>query len=88
MPSIGPLISDLTAPGHDPAVVAPPETASQQAERAARLPRPGWPEKSDMDYLKTLIELGLLLLALPWLLGHLASRPKQTMRKAGEHHIK
>jgi len=55
---------------------------------ASTPPRPGWPAKSTLDYHKTLIELALLLLAVPWILRELFKHPGQVSRKAAGRHLK
>ena len=42
---------------------------------ASHFPLPGWPAASTVEYLTKLIVLGLLLLALPYLIGKLLTRP-------------
>jgi hypothetical protein len=53
------------APGTD----APP--------RARSWPPPDWPSVAQLTYTKELITVVLLLLALPWILGHVARHPRQ-----------
>jgi hypothetical protein len=43
-------------------------------ERAATQPL-GWPSKDALDYTRALIVTGLLVLALPWLITTLLTRP-------------
>lgn len=38
-------------------------------------PPPGWPSKAQIDYAQAVILLGLLLLALPWVLTKLLTDP-------------
>lgn len=68
------IVPGLTAPGHDADTPSP----------SGRLPAGGMPAKSDLDYLKTMIELALLIIAVPWILHRLARNPRATVRKAGE----
>jgi hypothetical protein len=75
-----PNLRELLAPVPSAPAHATPTTTTS----GAALPRPGWPAKHDLDYVKTLIELALLLLAVPWILKRLASNPGGTARKAGE----
>lgn len=75
--SIGPIVRDLTAPGHAPGVASPPPSRTA-------LPRAGWPAKGDLDYVKVAIEVALLLLALPWLLHRVLTKPASTAKRAGE----
>jgi hypothetical protein len=81
---MGPVVANLTAPGHLPTVVSP---AAGSAPGGGRLPRAGWPEKTDLDYVKVAVEVALLLVAVPYLLKRLVTRPAATSRKAGEHHL-
>lgn len=67
-------------PGQDAVGVATPATPSA--------PRPGWPAKSTLDYHKTLIELLLLVLAVPWILKQLLKHPGQVSHAAARHHLK
>lgn len=60
----------------------PPATSS-----GGRTPPAGWPAKSDLDYVKTTIELLLLLLAVPWLVRRIVRNPKSTARAAADHHL-
>jgi hypothetical protein len=78
---LGPLANQSRAAG-DPAAVDPP-----QGGGGGRLPRPGWPDKHDLDYAKTLLELALLLLALPYIIGHLARNPRNAVRRAGRKQL-
>jgi hypothetical protein len=55
---------------------------------AAVAPRAGWPAKSTLDYHKTLIELLLLVLAIPWILKQLAKHPAKVSQQAAGHHLK
>lgn len=83
-PTIRHLELGLTAPGHG---AAPALEAPQLAGRAQALPRAGWPAKHDLDYLKTVIELLVLLLGIPWLLKRLATNPKATSRRAASKNL-
>jgi hypothetical protein len=46
------------------------------------IPGPGWPAPQTVDYLTKLIVLGLLLLAIPWLLAKLIQSPREGSRHA------
>lgn len=46
------------------------------------IPGEGWPKLETVEYLTKLIVLGLLLLALPWLLAKLVSSPQEASRHA------
>lgn len=70
-----------------------PATIGQSSPPATALPaspppRAGWPAKSTLDYHKTLIELLLLVLAIPWILKQLVKHPGQVSREAAKHHLK
>lgn len=84
---MGPTVRDLTAPGHHPGQVAPPPAAQPDNGPAPRFPKAGMPAKHDLDYVKVVIEVALLLLAIPYLVRRLAKRPKTTMRRATDHHL-
>ncbi len=43
----------------------------------SNFPLPGWPAPTTVDYLTKLIVLGLLLLALPYLIGKLLTSPAE-----------
>lgn len=80
---------------HPQGFVAPPGLPVGQATPAAgppapagRLPLPGWPQKSSLEYLKLAIEVLFLVLALPWLLGNVLRRPAQVSKGAAHQHIK
>jgi hypothetical protein len=45
------------------------------ASSSSSFPLEGWPAASTVEYLTKLIVLGLLLLALPYLIGKLLTRP-------------
>ena len=47
-----------------------------------------WPSRSQMEYAKVALELLLLLLALPWIVGRLLSDPAGLMRNLGRTHEK
>ncbi|HET7120307.1 MAG TPA: hypothetical protein VFI17_03525 [Solirubrobacterales bacterium] len=50
---------------------------------ASHFPLPGWPAASTVDYLTKLILLGLLLLALPYLIGKALTSPGTVLAVAG-----
>lgn len=50
----------------------------------SHFPLPGWPATSTVDYLTKLILLGLLLLALPYLIGKLLTSPADVLVAAGD----
>jgi hypothetical protein len=52
------------------------------------VPKPGMPSKAGLEYLKLVIELLLLLLAVPWILRELARHPGEVSRKAANRHLK
>lgn len=45
------------------------------------------PTQAQLTYAKTLLELALLLLAVPWLVMRFLRNPSKTIRDAGEHHL-
>jgi len=49
---------------------------------SSKLPGEGWPDLHTVEYLTKLIVLGLLLLALPWLLAKVVSSPGDAMEHA------
>ncbi len=65
--------------------IGPGQTASQAPVLA---PRPGWPDKSTLDYHKVLIELLLLVLAVPWILRQLVKNPAKASHEAAASHLK
>ena len=78
----------LIAPGHPLTVGrATPAQPAAASSGGGRLPRAGWPEKADLDYVKTAVEVFLLLLAVPWLLAQLVRRPARVSRQAARHHV-
>jgi hypothetical protein len=69
----------LPAPAWDDAdhSTAAPATDGTSS-RARSWPPADWPSTAQLTYTKELITVVLLLLALPWILGRLASRPRET----------
>jgi hypothetical protein len=53
--------------------------AAADAPPVSHFPLPGWPAQPTVEYFTKLILLGLLLLALPFLLGSLILQPIQTL---------
>ncbi len=45
------------------------------AAGVGHFPPAGWPTKAQVDYAQAIIILGLLLLALPWVVGKLLTNP-------------
>jgi hypothetical protein len=83
-PTIRRLEPALRGPGAVDEIYAPPRAHTS----VGLLPMmTGLPAKDDLDYLKTLIELGILLLAVPWLLKQLARNPRQTSRRVAKKQI-
>lgn len=79
-PSIRHLETGLSSPAYG----GSPFTDPPQTGPRGVFPMTGWPAKHDLEYLKILIELALLLLAVPWLLARLAHNPKATSRRAAD----
>lgn len=50
----------------------------------APLPGPNWPALPTIEYLTKLITLGLILLAIPWLLEQLLASPSRGAGKAAQ----
>jgi hypothetical protein len=50
-------------------------------------PRPGWPTHGTVKYSKDLLELLLLLLAVPWLVKRIVHNPRRASRAAANHHL-
>lgn len=71
----------------DPAL-GPGQAAVGPVGGAPAAGRPGWPAKGQLDYTKTLIEVVLLLLAVPWLVKQLVRHPGGLSKAAAEHHLK
>lgn len=69
-----------------PATISPTESGPHIGPTAAA-PRPGWPAKTTLDYHKTLIELLLLVLAIPWLVKQLVKHPGTVSEQAAKHHL-
>ncbi len=63
-----------TEPG-SPWVGLSADTATPAPPPVSHFPLPGWPAQPTVEYLTKLIMLGLLLLALPYLIGALVMRP-------------
>jgi hypothetical protein len=83
-----PTVRGLLAPGHDPTGTSMYAGQGPSDLPGHRLPKPGMPHKDDLDYLKTAIELGLLLLALPWLVRNVLHSPTRTSKRAADTHLK
>lgn len=79
--SVGPQFDQAAVPwwglpssnGDEP-VAAPP---------VSHFPLPGWPAQPTVEYLTKLIALGLLLLAVPYLLGRLLLSPVELVAEIG-----
>ena len=86
---------DRTGPDFAKPLTAPAPWLPLAAEQAAGrgpgpgrehpFPGPGWPPLEAIDYLSKLIVLGVLLLALPWLVGKLLTHPGKVPAELGEH---
>jgi hypothetical protein len=74
-------------PGSNPEL-GPGQQATSAADAGAVAPRAGWPAKNTLDYHKTLIELLLLVLAIPWILKQLVKHPGNVSRQAASRHLK
>jgi hypothetical protein len=46
-----------------------------------------WPTQAQLDYTQKLITVVLLVLALPWLVGKLVTRPGDVLAAAGRKHV-
>jgi hypothetical protein len=46
-----------------------------------------WPTQAQLDYTQKLITVVLLVLALPWLVGKLVTRPGDVLTAAGHKHV-
>ena len=68
-----PWFSSLPAGGEDGA--RPEDTAPP----ASHFPLPGWPALPTIEYMTKIIVLGLLLLALPYLIGAVLTRPEKLL---------
>lgn len=75
-------------PGGLPELGPGQQATPAAAAGAVTPPRAGWPTKSTLDYHKTLIELLLLVLAIPWILKQLVKHPGDVSRRAAGHHLK
>jgi hypothetical protein len=53
------------------------------APPVSHFPLPGWPAQTTVEYLTKLIALGLLLLALPYLIGRLIMHPAELLVDVG-----
>jgi hypothetical protein len=85
MESVGALTSSsaLTAPpGPWWATLFEESAPTGTAPAEGSVPGPGWPDLHTVEYLTKLIVLGLLLLALPWLLAKVVTAPGDAMKHA------
>lgn len=57
--------------------------AAEKAPPASHFPLPGWPAMPTVEYLTKLIILALLLLALPYLIGAVLTRPESLLSGKG-----
>jgi hypothetical protein len=57
----------------DAATVVGP--AANSPAGVGTFPPPNWPSKAQLDYAQAMIVLGLLILALPWVVGKLVTNP-------------
>lgn len=62
-----------------------PPVSRQRLAMHAALPR-RLPNKQRLEYTKLLLEVLLLVLALPWLLYRLATNPRELIKGIGHHH--
>jgi hypothetical protein len=65
----------LTAPPSWLPLLEPAQDHDDAGAGAAPFPGPSWPKLEHIDYMSKLITLILLLLALPWLLDRLLTKP-------------
>lgn len=72
----------------------PPAWSEPEVARAGRAvpareyPPPGWPTKAQLDYTQQAILLGLLVLALPWLVTKLVTRPSDVLASLGQSAVR
>lgn len=81
--SRGPLASPhpwWDAQGHEAGEEAPASSPTA----GVLLPGEGWPSLPTVEYLTKLITLGLILLAIPWLLEQLVASPGRGAGKAAQ----
>lgn len=50
-------------------------------------PPVNWPTQAQLDYTQKLVTVVLLVLALPWIVGKLATRPGDLIAAAGRKHV-
>lgn len=67
-------------PGMAPALDSP----APLPMAGSHYPLPGWPAQDTLEYFTKLILLGLLLLALPYVIGKLLTRPGDLLDQAGK----
>jgi hypothetical protein len=65
--------------------VAGPAAAAGGPQR--HWPPVDWPTQAQLDYTQKLITVVLLVLALPWLVGKLVTRPGDVLTAAGHKHV-
>jgi hypothetical protein len=58
------------------------------AAGAGQFPPPSWPTKAQIDYTQAAILLGLLILALPWLVSKLLSDPGVLLAGLGQRAVR
>ena len=58
------------------------------AAGAGAFPPPSWPSKAQIDYAQAAILLGLLVLALPWLVSKLLTDPAQLLSGLGQRAVR
>jgi hypothetical protein len=71
-----PIPWDTPGPGDTPA-----------AGKQRHWPPVDWPTTAQLDYTQKLITVVLLVLALPWLVGKLVTRPGDVLAAAGHKHV-
>jgi hypothetical protein len=69
----------------DPATVV---GSARPAAGVGKFPPAGWPTKAQIDYAQAAILLGLLLLALPWVVSKLLSDPGLLLTGLGHRAVR
>lgn len=85
---IDPLLHAPNLPGTRPTMAARPPAAAGGGDGAPTwTPPPRWPAKAALDYYRDAITTLLLVLALPYLLVKLLTRPGDVLEAAGRHRV-
>jgi hypothetical protein len=74
---------ELVAPTWPPAPLVSSQSFEPRGRRGVWFEDAPWPAKPSLEYVRLLVTVGLLLLALPWLSRKLVTSPGDVLQAAG-----